>query len=448
MKKLNPPQIVVVSFLFAILIGATLLSMPLSSQSGERTSLIDSLFTATSATCVTGLIVRNTGAYFSWFGKLVILVLFQMGGLGIMTFSTLFAILLGRKLTIREDVVIQRTMIQNKLQNLATLIKYILLIAFGIELAGAACLALRWANITDWSIGRVLINSVFHSVSAFCNAGFSLFPRSFSSFSADLCINLTVVSLIVIGGIGFVVILELPRFFKRKTFHRTSVQTKVVLTMTVSLILIGAAVFFFVEKNNTMLHLSVKEKVLASFFQSVTARTAGFNTVNIGKLAAPTLYFFIFLMFIGASPGSTGGGIKTCTFGVVLATAFSMLKNRDRVSMFKKVIPKSIVRNSMAILFLALGWIFVATFLLALTEYRNAIFSDNFFLRAFFEVVSAFGTVGLSTGITSTLSALGKIIIMCTMFIGRVGPLTLVMAIALQRERIGYTYPEEKIMIG
>ncbi|MBL7157675.1 MAG: Trk family potassium uptake protein [Candidatus Omnitrophica bacterium] len=448
LKRLNPPQILVVSFLCAILVGTVLLSMPFATQSGKRAPLIDSLFTATSATCVTGLIVRDTGSYFSTFGKLVIFILFQMGGLGIMTFSTLFAVFLGRKLTIRDDLVIQKTMAPNKVQNLTTLIKYIIFITLGIEFLGAACLALRWARLVDWPLGKILINSVFHSVSAFCNAGFSLFSTSFASFLGDTYINLTMILLIIIGGIGFIVILEVPRLARRKPFYHVSIQTKVALSISFGLIAIGALLFFLIEQNNTMSGFSAKEKVLGSVFQSVTTRTAGFNTLNIGSLATPTLCFFVFLMFIGASPGSTGGGIKTCTFGVLLATAFSMLKNRDRVSLFKKTIPKEVVRKALVVVFLALGWIFIAVVLLTFAEHNKAAFLDNFFLRILFEVVSAFGTVGLSTGITSTLSAAGKMIIIVTMFTGRVGPLTLALAIALQHEKMAYTYPEEKIMIG
>ncbi len=447
-KKLNSPQIVVISFLAAILIGTALLCTPLAAKSGEKTPVIDSLFTATSATCVTGLVVRETGTYFSWFGKSVILVLLQMGGLGIMTFSTLFAILLGRKLTIKEDVVIQRTMAGNKVQNLNTLIKYILFITFGIELLGAACLAARWAKTMDWSAGKVLVNSVFHAVSGFCNAGFSLFPGSFNAFAADPYINITMILLIVIGGIGFVVVMELPRIVRRKPSRSISIQAKMAISVSIALILIGAALFFLIENDNAMAHLSPKNKFLGAVFQSVTTRTAGFNTLNISSFAAPTLCLFIFLMFIGASPGSTGGGIKTCTFGVLLATGCSMLKNRDRVSVFRRTIPKEVVRRALLVLFLGLGWIFIAVFLLALSELKKAAYLDNFFLRLLFEITSAFGTVGLSTGITPTLSSTGKLIVILTMFAGRVGPLTLALAVALQSERAAYKYPEEKIIIG
>jgi len=448
LKKLNPPQVVAISFLAAILIGTVLLCMPFAAKSGERMPVIDSLFTATSATCVTGLIVKETGTYFSWFGKSVILVLLQMGGLGIMTFSTLFAILLGRKLTIKEGVVIQRTMAGGRVQNLNALIKYILFITFGIELLGTACLAARWTKTMDWSAGKVLVNSVFHAVSGFCNAGFSLFPGSFSAFEADPYINVTMIALIMLGGIGFIVVMELPRIINRKPTRSFSIQAKMAISISIGLILIGALLFFLIENDNTMAHLSFKNKIFGSIFQAVTTRTAGFNTLNITNLAPPTLCLFIFLMFIGASPGSTGGGIKTCTFGVLLAAGYSMFKNRDRISIFRRTIPKEVVRRALLVFFLGLGWIFIAVFLLTISELKESVYIDNFFLRSLFEITSAFGTVGLSTGITPTLSAAGKLIVILTMFVGRVGPLTLALAVAFQSERAVYKYPEEKVMIG
>ena len=448
LKRLNAPQVVALSFLCAILIGTALLSLPFATKTGVRMPFIDSFFTATSATCVTGLVVRDTGAYFSDFGKLVILVLLQIGGLGIMTFSTLFAIALGRKLTIKDDLVIQRTMGPNKVQNLTTLIKYILFIAFGTELLGAGLLALRWSKTTNWGAWQLTVNSVFHSISAFCNAGFSLFSNSFSSFFGDPYINVIMIVLIVVGGIGFIVIMEVMRLFRKKAPHRISIQTKVAVTVTCCLIIAGTLVFFLSENGNALSEMSVRDKIVGSVFQSVTTRTAGFNTVDIGTLASPTLLFFVFLMFIGASPGSTGGGIKTCTFGVLIATAISMLKNRDRVAVFKRTIPKEVVRKALIVLFLATTWIFVATMFLLITERGKAHSVNNFFLAVLFEITSAFSTVGLSTGLTPILTAAGKAILIVTMFVGRIGPLTLALAIALQSERTAYSYPEEKIMIG
>ena len=447
-KKMNPPQIIVISFLSAILIGAVLLSLPIATKTGERMPFEDSLFTATSATCVTGLIVRDTGSYFSWFGKTVILVLVQMGGLGIMTFSTLFAIFLGRKLTIRDDLIIQRTMANKGVQNLGVLIKYIIFITLGMEGLGAIFLAFRWSKITSWGTLETIINSVFHSISAFCNAGFSLFPKSFTTFLGDTWINLTMVSLIIIGGIGFMVIMEIPKLFKKKPYYHVSIQSKVAITVSLVLIIAGTFFFFFAEQNNALSGFSLKERILPSLFQSVTARTAGFNTVNIGSLATPTLFILIFFMFIGASPGSTGGGIKTCTFGVLLATAFTMIRNKDKVSVFKRTIPKEVVRKALVVLFLAAAWICLATLFLTITEAKRLGTTDNYFLKMLFEATSAFGTVGLSTGVTQSLSILGKFIIIVTMFIGRIGPLTMALAIALQQEKIAFSYPEEKIMIG
>ncbi|OGW75925.1 MAG: hypothetical protein A2Z72_08795 [Omnitrophica bacterium RBG_13_46_9] len=448
LKKLTLPQIIIVSFLCAIFVGTLLLSAPFATQTRERMPLIDSLFTATSATCVTGLIVRDTGTYFSGFGRLVILILLQMGGLGIMTFSTLFAVILGKKLTIKDDLIIQRTMAPNKVQNLATLIKYIVFITLGVEFLGALCLFLRWINIADWPLRKIFVNSVFHAISAFCNAGLSLFPTSFSEFLGDPYINLIMIFLIVIGGMGFVVVIELFRMARKGPARHITIQTKVAITVSLCLIVIGALFFFLVEGNKAMAGFTLKEKVFGSVFQSVTTRTAGFNSLNIGSLAVPTLCFFAFLMFVGASPGSTGGGIKTCTFGVIVATFFSMLRNRDRVFMFKRTIPKEVVRKSLVVLFLAMGWIFIAILLLAITENGKTTLLSNFFLRILFEVVSAFGTVGLSTGITPMLSTAGKLVIILTMFIGRVGPLTVALAVALQRDKSFYVYPEEKIMIG
>lgn len=448
MKKLNPPQIIIVSFLCVIVIGTILLGLPTATKNGAGTPFIDSLFTATSATCVTGLIVRDTGGYFSDFGKFVIFLLFQIGGLGIMTFSTLFAILLGRKLTIKQDIVIQRTVGKTGTQSIKTLIKYILFITLGIEFIGALLLAVRWSYVKDWPVGKVITNAVFHAVSAFCNAGFSLFTGSFQAYTKDSFISFVMISLIVLGGIGFIVIMEFGKFFERRKHRILSIQTKLALTISVILIAAGCVIFFTLENANLMAGLSFKDKLVNSLFQSVTARTAGFNTLDTRSFTVPTLTFFIFLMFIGASPGSTGGGIKTCTFGVLVATAISMLKNRDRVFIFNRTVPKDVIRKALVVVFLAIGWIFMATLLLSIIEYQNLGYFDNYFLKILFEVTSAFGTVGLSTGVTPLLSPIGKFIIILTMFIGRVGPLTLALAVALQSGKISYKYPEEKIMIG
>ena len=453
MKRLNPPQVVALSFLVAIIIGTILLSLPISSKGPEKIKFIDAVFTATSATCVTGLVVKDTATFFSPFAQWVILVLFQAGGLGIMTLSTLFAILLGRKLTIRENVTIQSALNHHKIEGLSALIKYILLLTLGLEFLGALLLFLKWSRGYGFSAGQAAWHSVFHSVSAFCNAGFSLFSNSFMDYRDNLYIVLVMSIMIILGGIGFIVLLDIKnlKFWKKNknfTINRVTLQTKIVLILTVALILIGTVAFLILENNGSLQGFSPKGKVLASYFQSVTSRTAGFNTINIGGLGMVSQLLLIVLMFIGASPGSTGGGIKTATFGILLATIWSMLRNRDRVSAFKRTIPRQVIRKAMVVFFMGLVWVLIFTAALCVTEARNIGTSANPFLRSLFEVTSAFGTVGLSTGITPYLSTLGKILIILTMYAGRIGPLTLALAITIREEKIVYKYPEEKIMVG
>lgn len=452
MVRLKPPQIVIFSFLATIIIGACVLSLPQCSADGDSIGIVDALFTATSATCVTGLIVRDTGSAFSEMGRLVILFLVQIGGLGIMTLSTFFAILLGRKLTLRENVVVKGALDHHGVEGLKTLILYILGITFFIELIGAVLLYNRFGDV---------FFSIFHSISGFCNAGFSLNAASFAAYSQDVYVNVVMAALIILGGIGFIVLIDIPKIFRwasrrlflgsnediKHLYSRISLQTKIAVSVSIILICVGTLVFFLLENHRVLDGLGTKDKVLGSFFQSVTARTAGFNTVPISKLASPTLFFLIILMFIGASPGSTGGGIKTCTFGVLLIGAWSMIKNRDNMHVFKRTIPRPAFRKAVMIAGLAVAWIVVATMLLSFIEGNNEAM-PNYFLRILFEVTSAFGTVGLSTGITPILSPLGKLLIMITMFVGRIGPLTLALAVAMKEQKIFYRYPQEKVMVG
>lgn len=452
MRKLRPPQIVIFSFLITIILGATVLSLPQSSSDGVSIGIIDAFFTATSATCVTGLIVKDTGSAFSRFGHTVILLLIQIGGLGIMTFSTFFAILFGRKLTLRENVVVKGALDHHSVVGLKALIIYILGITLGIEAIGAVCLYPKLGDV---------YSSIFHSISTFCNAGFSLNAASFIKYREDAYVNLVMASLIVLGGIGFIVIIDLPKickwFFRKiflrshedikHLFSRISLQTKLAVSISVILLVAGGIVFFLIENNRLLYGYGLKGKILASFFQSVTARTAGFNTVSIQNLASPTLFFLIILMVIGASPGSTGGGIKTCTLGVIVAWAWAMIRNRPTIHIFKRNIPRPIFRKAIMIIGLAVAWIVIFTMLLSFVEDRNEAM-PNYFLRILFEVTSAFGTVGLSTGITPILSVFGKFLIMLTMFVGRIGPLTLALALAAKEDITFYKYPDEKVMVG
>jgi len=429
-----------------------LLSLPISTAGNQSPGIIDSLFTATSATCVTGLIVKDTGSFFSPFGRLVILCLIQAGGLGIMTFSTMFAILLGRKLSISHNMTIKSALGQTRIEGLRRLIFYIIAFTFCVEAIGTISLYFRWRATTGWSALLTLERALFHAVSAFCNAGFSLFRNSLSGFASDW-VTLTIVgALIIIGGMGFIVFLDIPKLKfwrqdRRLIASRVSLQTKIVVLVTLLLIIAGALGIYFLENNSALYGMSFAEKARTCLFTSITPRTAGFNILNTATLRPATLFMLIILMFIGASPGSTGGGIKTVTFGIVVAALYSMFRNEDRINLFGRTIPKETYRRAAVIIFLALCVVVGSTFLLSATE-SAAAQSSHYFLGILFESTSAFGTVGLSTGITPNLTPIGKLIIMLTMFVGRVGPLTLALAIAMRRGKTVFRYPEETLMVG
>ena len=421
-----------------IAIGTILLNLPVASSTGNSIGFINALFTATSATCVTGLIVLDTGKDFSTFGQLVILILLQCGGLGIMTMSTMFAFLVGKRISLRHRLIMQESLNQFSIGGLVRLAKYILIFTAVIEIAGATILFFCWQRI--YSPLQALYLAVFHSISAFCNAGFSLFSDSIMRYKGDLVINLTFIILIILGGIGFLVLLELFQYGKNGTL---SLHAKLALKISLILILIGFIIIFFVESNNpsTLGNLSFSEKIYGSIFQSVTSRTAGFNTIHIGSMLNPTLFLIIILMFIGASPGSTGGGVKTTTFGLLILYVWSSLKGKEEIQIFKRRISQDIIPKVLTVITLSLGLVITTTILLSYVEGED-------FIKVLFEVVSAFGTVGLSTGITSSLSIAGKIIIIITMFTGRIGPLGLALSLIQKREPEMIKYPEEKIMVG
>lgn len=451
--KLKPPQFVALSFLLAMLTGSALLCLPIAQVNGRFTSYLDCLFIATSATCVTGLTTVDIGSTFSRFGQLVILFFIQIGGLGIMTFSTVFAILLGRKLTIRQNVIVQSALDQTKVEGLTGLIFHIVVITLIVEAVGIGILYLRWKNLLEFEPTLTLYYAVFHGVSAFCNAGLSLFPDNLHQFRFDPITIFTASSLIILGGLGFIVLLDIPKMkFWRKDraliFARLNLQTKVAITVTFYLLLVGTVLIYLFECEGGLSEFAcLGEKLMNAFFLAVTPRTAGFNAVFIRELSATALFLIMALMFIGASPGGTGGGIKTTTFGILLSSIRSMVRGRDELTLFERTVPKTIFHKSVIIFVLSLAWIVVATFLLTISD-RNLATATNFFMQLLFEVTSAFGTVGLSTGITPLLSPLGKLIIIITMYLGRIGPLTLAMAIAMRAVSVEYRYPEEKIMVG
>lgn len=421
-----------------ITIGTFLLNLPLASRTAKSIGFIDSLFTATSATCVTGLIVLDTPKDFTSFGHLIILILIQCGGLGIMTMSTMFAFLAGKRISLRHRLLIQESLNQFSIGGLVRLAKYILIFTVVIEGTGATILFFYWQRF--YPPVQALYLGLFHSISAFCNAGFSLFSDSLMSYKGGLIINLTFMALIILGGIGFLVLLELFQY--RKNSH-LSLHSKLVLRISLMLVLIGSIIIFFMEFNNpyTLRDLSFHEKIYGSVFQAVTARTAGFNTIFIGNMQNTSLFLIIILMFIGASPSSTGGGIKTTTFGLLVLYAWSSLTGKKDINIFKRSISTDIIPKALTVAMLSLTLVITMTILLSYVEGKD-------FIKILFEVVSAFGTVGLSTGITPSLSTLGKIIIILTMFIGRIGPLGLALSLVQRREVEMIKYPEEKIMVG
>jgi len=364
----------------------------------------------------------------------------------------MFAILLGRKLSIFQKLTIKSALGHSKIEGLKNLILYIILFAFSVELIGAILLYIRWASTLGWSGIAGAEKAIFHAVSAFCNAGFSLFSSSLMAFRSDW-VTVTIFSVLILaGGMGFVVFLDIPKLTfwrkdRRLILSRISLQTKIVFLVTIFLILAGALGVYIFENSYALKDMPLKEKVASCVFTSITPRTAGFNVLSTGSLRPVTLFMLIILMFIGASPGSTGGGIKTVTLGIIIAGLVSMLYNRDRITLFKRTIPRETYRRAAVILLLGLGMVVGATFLLSATE-SAAAQSSRYFLSILFETTSAFGTVGLSTGITPYLTDPGKLILVLTMFVGRVGPLTVALAVAMHKERIDYRYPEEKLMVG
>lgn len=419
-----------------------LLLLPFSTKSGHI-SLIDALFTSTSAICVTGLIVQDTATYFTPIGQIIILFLIQLGGLGIMTFSTLVLMVAGKRISIKDRIIIQNGFHPSAPKSIQSLIKNIFLYAMTFELLGCLSLFLRWRKEFSWP--QALFHSSFHSISAFCNAGFSRFSQSLVNYRGDIWVNLTMILLIVFGGLGFLVLQELKEGFsgivRRKKIH-VSLHARLVLTITSCLIFFSFIIFFIIERNYSLKMFSLKEKILASLFQIVTPRTAGFITMDMNTLSAASVFLLIILMFIGASPGSTGGGVKTSTVGVILAFLKSRIAARDSVNIFYRTLPHESVTRAYTIVTLALSLLAFSSFVLFVTQPLARM------EEVFFEVFSAFGTVGLSLGTTAKLSSLGKIMIVLTMYIGRIGPLTFLYAFSRHKPFGRYEYVEENVMIG
>lgn len=441
-KNLNPAQVLVLGFAAVIVIGGLLLNLPFASVDGKSVGLINSIFTATSAVCVTGLVVVDTGTHWTMFGRVVIMLLIQIGGLGFMTMATTLSFLMGRKISLRSRLVMQEAFNQSTVSGLVRLTKYVLFVTLAIEGVAALVLMTRFVPIYGWGMGAFY--GIFHAVSAFCNAGFDLVGdfRSLMPFVSDPVINLTIMFLIITGGLGFGVITEIMTV---RNFKKFSLHTKVVISMTIALIAVGTLTILAFEYANpgTIGPLSWPQKILAAFFQSVTPRTAGFNTVDMSRYTISAQLMTIILMFIGGSPGSTAGGIKTTTFGLIIAQVISVIAGKGSPEVYKKRISQDAINKALALFSVAMFIVLLVTMILSVTE------TGHTFMELMFETTSAFATVGLSLNVTPTLTIPGKLIIILTMFAGRLGPLTLIMAIAARQGKPPkYKYPEGKILVG
>lgn len=467
----NPTRALITLFVVLIITGAGFLMLP-RSYNCEDMSFVDALFTATSATCVTGLIVKDTGRDFSVMGQMVILVLIQLGGLGIVIFGAVIALLLGQALNVRESVAMQDLLSAQTLGKIGTIIAFIFIFTIFIETAGAVAAYNMWDDVPG-AVGGTnhqWFVSVFHSISAFCNAGFSLFDTSLVKYSMNWPVYAVIVPLIIIGGLGFgvlhniynVIVDKCRKFAKKSSApvgmfdERTPVnlklQTKIVITVSLVLILLGTLMLLVWENNrpdaenclSCFGNKSAGGRLLAAFFQSVTARTAGFNTVDIGALSHSSKFILMMLMFIGGSPGSTAGGIKTVTLAVVVMVAWATMQKRSEVEMFKRSVRLAVVGRAVTVTLIFVLVFVAAAMGLAITERHNEFtFSD-----ISFEAMSALGTVGLSTGITPSLTTGGKLIIIAVMLIGRLGPLTLLALLTFNLKPAGYNYPDEPIIVG
>ncbi|MCF2672876.1 MULTISPECIES: TrkH family potassium uptake protein [Fusobacterium] len=439
-KKLSPSRKLILGFLFAILLGTFILMMPFSLKEGEKLSFLSSLFTIVSAVCVTGLTVVDVSKVFSPAGDIVIIFFIQLGGLGVMTFSSILFLAMGKRMTFYERELLKEERNADSSGEISSFIKKLLLTVFIIESIGA--IILTWEFAKEMPINKAVFYGIFHSISAFCNAGFSLFSNNLEAYKANPIINLTIGYLITLGGIGFAVITSVIMVIRRG-IDRFNLTSKVAIIISMILTFGGMILFFILEYSNsaTLGDLNFIQKILASYFQSVTLRTAGFNTIPLGELRNSTIFMCCILMFIGASPGSTGGGIKTTTFGVILFYVIGIVKKKENVEIFNRRLDWEIMNRALAILVLAITYVSIVIMLMLIAEN----FSPE---EIVFEVISAFGTVGLTLGITPDLSTFSKLLLIFTMFVGRLGPMTFALAIGETKKKALSKYPKENILVG
>lgn len=441
--KLKPTQIVSASFFLVIALGTILLATPFAWEKNQTVSVLDALFTATSATCVTGLSVLSLSDTFNTFGELVTLLLIQIGGLGLMTLSSSMVIILGRKFGVKGKIFMQDILDTADFKGILNLISDIIKYTFVIELLGAMILTVVF-TYEGQPFTSAIYSGVFHSISAFCNAGFSLFNNSMEAYRDNIIVNWTIMLLIILGGLGFIVLKELRyKLFEEKSLKNFSTHSKIVFWANGILFGGGAIYIYLSEFLNSLSHLPLLSQIHVSLFQSVVTRTAGFNSVPLADFQMGTIFVMVILMIIGASPGSTGGGIKTTTIAVVFQSIRTILTGKSDVEFFKQKIPSSLVIRAIALVIISIST--VVGFLLAMIHFE----ADHSFMELTFETVSAFATVGLSLGITPELGAMAKVLLTILMFIGRVGPLTLVLAVGEKIVNTGRKeYPEARVLIG
>ncbi|ALF26112.1 MULTISPECIES: TrkH family potassium uptake protein [Fusobacterium] len=437
--SLSPYRKLIFGFLVAIFIGVILLKMPFSLRENQNITVLDSLFTIVSAICVTGLSVVDISQVFTSTGQLIILFFIQLGGLGVMTVSIIVFLLVGKKMSFETRELLKEERNSNSNGGITNFIKNLLLTVSLIEILGASILAYGFSKY--YPLKKSIFYGLFHSVSAFCNAGFSLFTNSLEDFRYDNLISLTVSFLIILGGIGFVTVNSLF-IIKKKKLKNLSLTSKFALLITFFLLTFGTMLFLVFEYNNssTLKGMNFMDKILNSFFQSVTLRTAGFNTVPLENIKPATVFISYIFMFIGASPGSTGGGIKTTTFGILIFYAFGVLKRKEYVEVFKRRIDWELINKALAIVVISI--LYIAVIITILLSIEN--FSTD---RVIYEVISAFSTTGLSMGITASLGIISKFLIIITMFIGRLGPMTVALAFT-NNKKSSVKYPKEDILIG
>ena len=445
-RFLIPERIFIFGFAALIMAGTFLLWLPVSA-SWSPLSFLDALFTSTSAVCVTGLATIDLGQDLSIPGQIVTLFLFQIGGLGIITFSTVFFVIMGRGISFKGREIVQSAFLHTPRRDFLVILKSVLWFTLIFEAIGVLLLYIPFSR--DYSPGWAFYHALYNAISAFNNCGYSLFSDSLMKYQGDWIVNLTIVGLLVSGGIGFVVQYEIFSRLRRRQ-KRLSVHAKIVLITTAVLLASGAILFYLFEKDFILREAPLPNQILASIFQSASPRTCGYNTVDIGALTNPAILLIMILMFIGASPGSTGGGVKTTSAALIFLLIWNRFQGREDVNVFKRTIPKEILTRTILIIFASAFSVSVITSVLLLTtgDYLPPFQSRHLFVEYLFESISAFGTVGLSMNVTPKLNDLQKIAIIILMFAGRVGPLTLAFSLSRRALRKGLTYAEEGIMVG